>query len=108
MGLNCCISASTGKLASAYAVEFPDCRVNTVHTNCYIPVENTNRNNAIHWTLVDVHVLLVDEVRCCYFRVFKLKNTSNKAYKTTPSLYIASITLLTLLFRIGLLSQIVS
>ena len=62
LGLNCCISAPTGKLASAYSAEFTDCRVNTVHSRYFIPVGNTNRYNAINWTLADVHVLLVDEV----------------------------------------------
>ena len=66
VGLNCCISAPTGKLASAYATEFPDCRVNRVHANYFIPVGNTNRNNGINWSLADVHMLLVDEVRCSY------------------------------------------
>ena len=41
LGLNCCISAPTGKLASAYTVEFPDCRVNTVRNNYFIPVGKT-------------------------------------------------------------------
>ena len=63
LGLNCCISAPTGKLASIYAKEYPDCRVNTVHSNYFIPVGNTNKNNDINWNLADVHVLLVDEVR---------------------------------------------
>ena len=58
VGLNCCISAPTGKLASAYATEF--------HANYFIPVGNTNRNNGINWSLADVHMLLVDEVRCSY------------------------------------------
>ena len=63
LGLNCCISAPTGKLASVYAKEFPQCRVNTVHANYFIPVGTTNKNNGINWGLTDIHVLLVDEVR---------------------------------------------
>ena len=66
LGLNCCISAPTGKIASAYAAEFPDCRVNTVHSNYFIPVGKTNQNNGINWSLTDIHVLLVDEIRCTY------------------------------------------
>ena len=63
LGLNCCILAPTGKLARAYAAECPDYRVNTVHSNYFIPVGKTSQNNGINWSLTDVHVLLVDEVR---------------------------------------------
>ena len=63
LGLNCCISAPTGKLARVYGKEYPDSGVNTVHSNYFIPVGNTNKNNDINWNLADVHVLLVDEVR---------------------------------------------
>lgn len=62
--LNCCISAPIGKLAGRYAAEFPYCRVNTVHRNYFIPAEKTNQNNGIDWGLTDVHVVVVDEVRC--------------------------------------------
>ena len=62
LDLNCCISAPTGKLASTYAKDFPACRVNTVHSNYFIPVDKTNKNNGINWGLADIHVLLVDEV----------------------------------------------
>ena len=62
LGLNFCVSAPTGKLASKYAVELPMCRCNTIHTNCFIPVGNTKQPNAINWGLSDVHVLLVDKV----------------------------------------------
>ena len=62
LGLNCCILAPTGILASVYAKEFPECRANTVHTNYFIPVGKTNKNNGINWSLTDIHVLLVDEV----------------------------------------------
>ena len=68
----------TGKLATAYAAEFTDCRVNTVHINYYIPVGNTNRSNAINWTLADVHVLLVDEVRCRYYTNVTLNQKYNQ------------------------------
>ena len=61
--LNCCISAPTGKSASLYAKEFPECRVNTVHTNYFIPVGTTNKNTGINRGLTDIHVLLVDKVR---------------------------------------------
>ena len=50
-------------LASVYTKDFPDCKVNTVHSNYFIPVGKTNKNNGINWNLADVHVLLVDEVR---------------------------------------------
>ena len=62
LGLNVCISAPTGKLASKYAIEHPMCRCNTVHTNYFIPVGNNKQRYAINWGLSDVHVLLVDEV----------------------------------------------
>ena len=60
--LNVCMSAPTGKLASTYAEQFPDCRANTVHTNFFILVGNNQEPNMIYWSLSDVHVLLVDEV----------------------------------------------
>ena len=63
LGLNCCISAATGKLATTYATEFPQCIANTVHTNCFIPVGKTRKICGINWSLADVHALLVDEVR---------------------------------------------
>lgn len=61
--LNVYISAPTGKLASTYAEQFPDCRANTVHTNYFIPVGDNQEANVINWSLADVHVLLVDEVK---------------------------------------------
>ena len=62
LGLNICISAPTGKIASKYAMECPMCRCNTVHTNYFIPVGNSKQWYAINWGLSDLHVLLVDEV----------------------------------------------
>ena len=62
LGLNVCVSAPTGKLASTYAIELPMCRCNTAHTNYFIPVGNTRQSNVINWGHCDVHVLLVDEV----------------------------------------------
>ena len=61
-GLNVCISAPTGKLASTYAEELPSCRCNTVHANYFVPVGDVEESNPINWSLADVHVLLVDEV----------------------------------------------
>lgn len=61
-GLNVCMSAPTGKLASTYAEQFPDCRTNTVHTNFFILVGNNQEPNMINWSLSDVRILLVDEV----------------------------------------------
>ena len=61
--LNCCISTPTGMLTSVYTKDFPDCKVNTVHSNYFIPIGKTNKNNGINWNLADMHVLLVDEVR---------------------------------------------
>lgn len=58
----------TGKLASAYAKDLPDCRVNNVHRNYFLPIGNTNKNNGINWNLADIHILLVDEVRVCYIK----------------------------------------
>ena len=63
LGVKCCISVPTGKLATTYATEFPQCRANTVHSNFFIPVGNRKKNTSINWSLADVHVLLVDEVR---------------------------------------------
>ena len=78
LGLNCCISAPTGKLASTYAKEFPDCRVNTVHSNYFILVGKTNKNNGINWSLADVYVLLVDEVK--FYFVKSLYLLTKKAF----------------------------
>ena len=61
-GLNVCVSAPTGKLASTYAQELPSCRCNTVHTNYFVPVGDVEQSNPINWSLADIHVLLVDEV----------------------------------------------
>ena len=63
LGLNFCVSAPIRKLVSVYAKEYPHCRVNTVHSNYFIPVGNTKKNNGINRSLADVHVLLVDKVR---------------------------------------------
>ena len=61
-GLNVCLSAPTGKLSSTYAHQLPMCRCNTVHSNFFIPVNNSTHPNTINWGRSDVHVLLVDEV----------------------------------------------
>ena len=66
LGLHCCISALTGKLASVYAKEYPDYRVNTVHSNYFLPIGKADENNSINWNLADVHVILVDEVRSSF------------------------------------------
>ena len=57
-----CVSAPTGKLSSTYAHQLPTCRCNTVHSNFFIPVDNTTHPTTINWDLSKVHVLLVDEV----------------------------------------------
>ena len=62
LGLNVCVSAPTGKLASKYVMELPMRRCNTVHTNYFIPVGKTKQPYAISWGLSDVHILLVEEV----------------------------------------------
>ena len=71
-GLNVCVSAPTGKLSSTYAHQLPMCRCNTVHSNSFIPVDNTTHPNTINWGLSDVHVLLLDEVinSKTLFRIF--------------------------------------
>ena len=56
------VSAPTGKLALTYAEILPFCRYNTVHANYFVPVGNIKGKNAINWSLVDAHVLLVAEV----------------------------------------------
>ena len=61
--LNVCISGLTGKLASTNTEQLSDCRANTVHTNYFIPVGDNQQPNAINWSLADVHVLIVDEVK---------------------------------------------
>ena len=61
-GLNVCVSAPTGKLSSTYAHQLPTCRCNTVHSNFFIPVDNTTHPTTINWDLSKVHVLLADEV----------------------------------------------
>ena len=61
-GLDVSLSAPTGKLSSTYAHQLPICRCNTVHSNFFIPVDNTTHPSTINWGLSDVHVLLVDEV----------------------------------------------
>ena len=43
--------------------EYRDYRVNTVHSNYFLPVGKADKNNSINWNLADVHVILVDEVR---------------------------------------------
>ena len=72
LGLNVCVSAPTGKLASKYAMELPMCRCNTVHINYFISVRNTKQPNATNWGLSDVHVLLVEEVIKLYDTVIHI------------------------------------
>ena len=62
LGLNVCISAPTGKLASIYTQQFPSCQCNTVQSNYFVPVDNTKQTNTINWSLANVHALLVDKV----------------------------------------------
>ena len=53
-GLHVCIYAPTGKLTSTYAQEFPSCWCNTVHTNYFVQVGDTQQSNAINWSLADI------------------------------------------------------
>ena len=55
LGLNLCISAPTGKLASKYAMEHPMCRCNTIHSKYFNPVGNSKQRYAINRGLSDVH-----------------------------------------------------
>ena len=64
-GLNFCLSAPAGKLCSRYAHQLLLCRCNTVHSNVFIPFDNSAHPATINWGLSDVHVLLADQVINC-------------------------------------------
>ena len=50
-GLNVCILAPTGKLASIYAQETPSCQCNTVQSNFFVPIDKTKQPDTINWCL---------------------------------------------------------
>ena len=78
------VSAPTGKLALTYAEILPFCRYNTVHANYFVPVGNIKGKNAINWSLVDAHVLLVAEVTIdITFQLFHTLRKNITTNKTT-------------------------
>jgi len=54
------LSCPTGKLASSYAMCFPDMRCDTVHSNFHIPVGEVPPT--VNWSLSDTHIFIIDEI----------------------------------------------